>query len=272
MNMKKILSMLLLMAVLLTGFTVSAAERKLTLDRAVQINSTQIILEFSEPIAINKYQENFGPWIAIRLLTDGQPTVVSDAKSLYYGQHLQWGGSVEYVDSKHDRLVWTINQSAIGVDTIEEIRNYAGELANYKHLPMALTLEEYPYDTDHRFTDNAICNVTTRDGSVYLSPTLPYGWEKCNMLIEVDDSYPVDLSATESVVEGISFDRQLLFRGSEVDAKEPVDEPVTVPREEPVFMLKNEPRIIAAILGGSVAVFVLLFAIALIVRKKRKGV
>lgn len=272
MKMKKILSMLLLVAVLLTGFTVSAAERKLTLDRAVQINDTQIILEFSEPIAINKYQENVGPFTAIRLLTDGQPTRISDAKSLYYGEYLQWAGSLEYVDSKHDRLVWTIYQSAVGVDTIEEIRNYTGELANYKHLPMALTLEEYPYDTDHRFVDNAICNVTTRDGSVYLTPSLPSGWEKCNLFIEVDYSYPVDLSATESVVEGISFDRQLLFRGSEIDVTEPVDESVTVPEEEPVRVLKNEPWIIAAILGGSVAVFALLLAIALIVRKKRKEV
>lgn len=271
MKPKKILSMLLLVAVLLTGFTVSAAERKLTLDRAVQINDTQIILEFSEPIAINKYQENVGPFTAIRLLTDGQPTRINDIKSLYYGEYLQWAGNLEYVDSKHDRLVWTIYQSAIGIDTIEEIRNYVGELANYKHLPMALTVEEYPYDTDHRFVDNAICNVTTRDGAVNLTPTLPSGWEKCNMFIEVDYSYPVDLSATESVVEGISFDRQLLFRGSEINGEDPMDEPVTLP-EEPMLMLKNEPWIIAAILGGSVVMVVLWFVIALIVRKKRKGV
>jgi hypothetical protein len=58
MNMKKFVMILMLLALIIT-VPVSAADRKLTIERAVQIGDTQIVIEFSEPIAININQSKW---------------------------------------------------------------------------------------------------------------------------------------------------------------------------------------------------------------------
>lgn len=277
MKIRKIIALFLLAALLLAGLPVSAAERKLTLDRAVQINETQIVLEFSEPIALN-LNAKYGPYFALRLVDAGQPTTITNIKSVYYGEYLQWPGTVKYVDNKHDRLIWTMNGPAIGVGTISGVVNHIGELAEYAHLPATFTLEEVPVSTEEMFVDNKICNVTTRDGQVYLTPTLPTGWEKCNVLIEKDFEYEVDLSHTESTFEYMSYQGQdLVMNGSLMEVEKPTTDSEEVLQEvqkeiQTIRVSKNDPMWIAGILGGGTLVLVVLVVIGLVVRKKRKAV
>lgn len=277
MNLKKIIALFLLAALLLAGFPVSAAERKLTLNRAVQINETQIVLEFSEPIALN-LNAKYGPFFALRLVDAGQPTTITNVNSVHFGQYLQWPGTVEYIDSKHDRLIWTMNGPVVGVGTISGVINHEGELSQYAHLPATFTLEEVPVSTEEMFVDNKICNVTTRDGQVYLTPTLPTGWEKCNVLIEKDFEYEVDLSHTESTFEYMSYQGQeLVMNGATMEIEKPdteQKEPVQEVQKEiqTIQVLNNDPMFIAVILASGTLLLLLLIVIGLVVRKKRKAV
>ena len=257
----------ILVILLLFSFPVSAAERKLTLDRAVLINEKQIILEFSEPIAINLEDTNYGPFIAVRVVNSSGGLVnVTDKKSVYYGDKLQWTGTYQYVDSKHDRLVWTMNNTVntVGLSKLSDILAFKGELANYTKNHVALQLEEVPYDATKMPTDFKICNVTTRDGEVHLSPTVPNKWEKCNMPIIVDFGYKVDLSATESTKETITYDYSLIDRVTGAVEETPIVE------IETVMVKKNDPIITAGILGGGALLGVVLLLV--LVMGKRKAV
>lgn len=267
--MKKISIALLATLMLLMLIPVSAAERTLTLDRVVQINNNQLVLEFSEPIAVNLKGENYGPWCAIRLNDgSGQPVRINDDTSVYYGEYLQWAGSIQFTDSRHDRLHWTLSDLGhIGVNSITDISSFSGALADFSHLQVAFALEEVPYDAEAVYVDNAVCNITTADGEVYLRPTLPNGWEKCNLPITVNYGYRVDLSALESVEIAKTYDYDLVVNGSALDIEENVDE--QSPEVQLVRSLRNDPLILAAIIGGSVVLSTLLIVIGVIIKKKK---
>lgn len=118
MKLNKIIAALLLVVLILACLPVSAQEeRVLTLKRAVQVNDTQIVLEFSEPIAINLHQSNRGPYCPVRLVnSSGGTTRFNNEKHLLhpqYNTHLQWIGSLQFLDSKHDRLIWTLTSSTL---------------------------------------------------------------------------------------------------------------------------------------------------------------
>jgi hypothetical protein len=258
--------MLLVMAIL-TTLPVAAAKRELTVKSAVCINDTQIVIEFSEPIAINKIKYNRGPYVALRMLkSDGGVQSITNIKSVYYGSPIQWSGKIEYVDSNRDRLLWTINEGRLGLTTIPEILSLKGELAEYEKCKLALVIEEVPYDETQVFTDNAICNITTRDGEVHLTPTLPSSWEKCIIPITVNYGYRVDVSQTLPTKEPIIYDRSLIGEGivSNEDVPEPAPEPPL-----PTRVLQNDPIVLAAILGGGVLAGVILMLILIVPKKKK---
>ncbi len=262
MNMKKIIVALLLMLTMLACLPVSAAEeRKLTLDRVVQINDMQLILEFSEPVAINYHDVNRGPYCAVRIRKANQG-VTRVQSGQYQNQYLQWDGSLQYVDDKHDRLVWTMTTGKIDANSITDIRNYNGILQDYKEQLVSFTIEEVPYDQSGGYTNNAIDNVTTEDGEVYLTPTRPAGYEAVNMPIEVNFNYKVDLSNVESVTRPETYDHALLEQG----AGTAVEETPAVAQ-----VVKNDPLILAAILGGGALVCAALIVIAVVIAKKRKA-
>ncbi len=271
MKFKQFIAMLLLLVVLLAGVCVQGADRKLTIKRAVLINDTQVVVEFSEPIAINKFETNRGPFIAIRLVnSSGAVQKVTDDKSPHYGTYLQWTGLVQYVDSKHDRLVVTLQTEVMGIKTMSEILNYKGLLAEYKQFPVVFTLEEVPYTTAEHYTDGYICNVTTKDGEVYLSATRHQGYESCNIPIENAYGYRVDLSSLEGTMEKkeiiTEFEFPLVTLANEVPIEEIEDE------NSADEVLRNDPIITMAILGGSGLLCALLIVLAIVIHKKRKVV
>ena len=261
MKMKKIWIALLLMLTILASLPVLAAEeRKLTLDRVVQINDMQLILEFSEPVAINYHEVNRGPYCVIRIRKPNQ-SVTRVSGGQYDKQYLQWDGSLQYVDSNHDRLVWTMTSGKIDGNTITEIRNFNGYLQNYKDQIVSFTIEEVPYDQTGGYTNNAINNITTEDGEVYLTPTRPANWESVNMAIEVDFGYDVDLSHVESVARPETYNYALMEKG----------EGATAQPDAATVVVANNPITVAAILGGGALVCAALIAVAIVIAKKRKA-
>ena len=271
MKMKRFVIMLLLVSLCLTSLCVNAADRELKMERAIQINDTQIVIEFSEPIMFDFNQEGVSPWIAIRLVsTDGYVQKVTDMKSPYYGNYLQWEGSILYVDIKHYRLLFTLTSSAIGVNTLDGILNYEGELANYKKFLVAMTLEEkMPTGYSGPTVDNEIRNVTTRDGEVHLTPTRRAGYEACNIPIEVDYSYRVDLSATESTAE--IFEATWDYPLASLSDKEAPTVVSPKPEvEEKTMVLKNDGIVVAALIGGGALICAGLIVLSIVIRKRRK--
>ena len=281
MKMKRFIITLLLLAILLSCVGVSATERRLTMDRAIMINDSQIVVEFSEPIAMNKFETHpwaTAPWISVRLVdSSGGLQRITDAKSPYYDVRTQWAGSVMYVDSKHDRLIFTFTEDALGVNTLMGVINREGLLADFEKCNVVFSLEEVPYDAAGHYSDGRVCNVTTRDGEVYLTPTRFNGYESCNIPIEIDYNYKVDLSATEPTQEKkeIVFDYSLAAVADDATiADEAAEEAerLDIQQEKPMDrVLKNDPILVAAILGGSALLSLLLVVIAVVIRKKRRA-
>jgi hypothetical protein len=259
MNMKKFVMILMLLALVIT-VPVSAADRKLTIERAVQISDTQIVIEFSEPIAININQSNNGPYVALRIGENGYPTYVPEKNT-----HLQWRGIIEFVDENRDRVLWTLADKAFGVTNINDIRNCTGELAEYKDKPMWLTVEEIPYNVELAYTDNTVCNITTLDGEVYLTPTFPIGWESCNVELEKDYRYDIDYDKVIDV-DAVDIKDPVLFGGDEIEIKEEVKAPSATQTET---VVKNDPIMVALRLGLGAAIGAGLLVIGVILRKKR---
>ena len=267
MKLKQFTAVILLLALLLAGLPVSAAERKLTLNRAVQINATQIILEFSEPIAVGKMTDGKKPAMLLRIVnSSGTLQKITDSKSVHFNANLQWEGNIRFTDSKHNRIVWTLDDDNVGVKSISDVTNFTGELEKFNKQKVAFVIEEIPVDGSSLSTDNTVCNITTQDGLVYLTPTLPNGREKCILPLEVDFGYRVNLSNTESAEEAVdtkvNFANPLIALG---DGDFAVQE-----QSEPLWELYNNPLIVAGILGGGGVVLVALLVISLIILKKKK--
>ncbi len=271
MKMKKIIVALLAILAIIAGLPVSAAQRELTFERAVQINDTQIVLEFSEPVAVNIHGNNRGPYVAIRLVNGlGGGTLFDKTtdKDPLYKKNLQWPGMLQYLDEKHDRLLWTMTSggTSFGVTTINDIVNYKGVLADYSDRRVAIVIEEVPFDETKVTANDAIDNITTEDGEVYLTPTYPAGWERVTAPFTVNYSYPADLNKVQSTE---------LFASSDTYAV-PILEPGDITdlednKNSVVRVLKNNTIITAAILGGGALLCVAMIVTSLIVRKKRRA-
>ena len=271
MKIKQITAVILLLVLVLAGLPVRAAERKLTLNRAVQINATQIILEFSEPIAVGKMTEGRKPAMLLRIVnSSGVLQTIKDTKSKNYKANLQWEGTIRYTDSKHNRIVWTLDDDNVGVKSINDVTGFKGELESFSKQKVAFVIEEIPVDGSSLSTDNTVCNITTQDGLVYLTPTLPNGREKCILPVEVDPGYRVNLSNTESTEEAV--DTKVNFANPLIALGDGDYYKLETPNAEPIRRLSNNPILVAGILGGGVVVMAALIVVSLIILKKKKKV
>lgn len=265
MKMKKIIITLLAVLVLLACLPVSAANNELVLKRAVQINDRQIVMEFSEAVAINLHGDNRGPYIAVRLVNNSGGTTRYDRADVLdpsYNNPLQWTGSIEFADEKHDRLIWTISTSSrFGINTVRDIVNYSGALADYTDRRVAIAIEEVPFDETVVAAGDGICNISNEAGDVFLTPTLPSGWERIVVPIEVNYSYPIDLAKCEPVdrVQPLEYEGSLISYGEYEELQ----------AEETVQVLRNNVWFVVAILGGYVALSVLVVLIIRIIKKRR---
>ncbi len=246
--MKRVLLCCLALMLLLT-VCVYADEDKLTLDRAIQISDTQIVLEFSAPIAINLERSNRGPYTALRLV-EGESTLQWEG-----GQPLQATGNMVFLDEKHDRVLWTITEQLFGCTNATEVISFANGLEVYKDKgwTVKFCMEEVPYQEDKDTGDGLLCNVTTADGSLHLTANRPEGWDGMYVPIEKDFEYPADLSKTESVIPEKKDDFKFTLLA--YDAPEPEPEEKT----EPVEKDSKTGAVIGGCAGGAVVIAAIIF-------------
>lgn len=269
MKLKRIIIALLVVLLCLGCLPVQATEdNTLKIERAVMINDKQIVIEFSEPVAFNFHEKNRGPHIAVRLI-DALGRLIKftkcDILDPYYGMNMQWNGTHQFVDSKHDRIIWTISDRNLGMENIRQIIDYQERLAPYKDKNrVVIVIEEVPYDTNAAYTDNTICNITTADGKHYLTPLMPDGWERTNTPLTIDYSYRVDPSKFESVEQEKKIPNPLAKGNGVVieDLKETEEPTVTQ-------VVKNNSAIAAGILGGGIVLSVGLAALVIGIKKRK---
>jgi hypothetical protein len=239
-----------------SGQTAHAA-RILTFDRAIQINDYQVVLEFSEPIAINLKQQNSGPYCAVRLVTN-EKNELGKSKE---GTILQWKGTIEYADSERDRLVWTLADNRLGVTTVSDIVNHRGNLASYTDYKVKFCVEEIPFDSTVPAATGLLDNVTTADGEVHLSANRPIGYDGAYCPIEVDFNYPLDPTKTQSLINRT------------VNATMSINTKVeNAPVDEVIIDASPEPLMAALIIGGGVVLAAIMIVIGAVIAKKRRGV
>lgn len=241
----------------------------LTVKRAVQVSKNQVIVEFSEPIAVALTQAR-GPFIALRLVSKGGNAAIRTNDDKGY---LQWQMGAQFVDSKHDRLLLTMSTVALEVDTIDGIRSFEGALAAYagRNLELRLVIEEYPDDRTN-YSDCGVCNITTPDGKKVLFPTHVSGFEAVSVILERDLKYGFDpnlLESTQAII-GLEADTIVMYDGATYESKQvAVDEkPVIIKTEE---VVKNDPLVMALVLGGGLLIGLVAVVVAICVSKKRKA-
>lgn len=227
------------------------AQPVLTMDRAVMVNDTQIILEFSEPVAINLLGASSGPFAAVRLVNNKNMIQTSRDEQ---AQNLQWLGTLEYVDEKKDRLIFTVGFSRLGVDTVSDVYNRAGALADYRDLYCCMCLEEVAFDSSVSAYNGLIENVTSLDGKRLLCANT-VSWDGIYVRLEKDYEYDYDPGAALSIT----------------DRTVSADMVLGTVEQEPVLPVRNDSAVVAVILGAGVLLAVLLSVIVVaVVRRKEK--
>ena len=263
--MKKILTCLMLAMLLFSLATSVAAQDApiLKLDRVVQISDTELVFEFSEPVVINKLDPNSnGPFVGRRVVDKkgGVQHIGEDATLVY----LQWKGSLSYVDNKHDRILWTMSGQALGLTTIPEVLAWKAELADFREsCQIRLVIEEIPYNKGVSDRDGGVFNITTEDGSRNLFATHITGWESTQMPLEKQYNYEIDRAALESIRLPL-YEGTVLYNGVEYQALAEDAGVQTVTRT----VVRNQPLVIVAILGGGILLGLLVLVAAAVMGKK----
>lgn len=276
MKMKKCLILLLVVLLLMSCLPASAAQdRKLTVERAIMINDNQIVVEFSEPVAFSLHAR-YAPYVCIRMVSDtGGVSVVAAADTddpNNIGKHLQWGGQLQFVDDKHDRAIWTFsNVGHLGCNSAADVMARTGLLGleKYQKLHTVFCIEELP--DEEPATDAKVINITTADGEVFLQPTRCQGWEAVLVPITINRGYAVNPEKFESIGSGqsgfkVTYETPVLALGN----LEPLAD--TTEKINVETVVRNEPIMVAAILGGSLLVSAALIVVSVLLRKKKKAV
>ena len=265
-NIKKKVSVMILVCLMamLLSLTVSvSASEPLTLDRAVQVSDTEIVLEFSEPVAFNFNYKNSGPFTAIRLVQGANDDLMWEN-----GNPLHISGYMSYLDSKHDRVLWTVTGALGNNMTVTDVLACKNDLAKYAGVTMKFCIEEIPYYDGVGLSDAHICNVTNADGTVELTASRPIGWDGVYVPIDVDFDYKYDLNECQplDVNEEDGFDISVM---SIEEAKE---KGIIKEKEVIIKETKTGPNklIIFGVLGGAAVITAVIVTVAAFAGRKKK--
>jgi hypothetical protein len=242
----------------------------LTVKRAVQVSKNQIIVEFSEPIAIGLTQSK-SPFVGLRLVKKGGNAAIRTDDDR---MNLQWMFSMQFLDSNHDRLLLTLSSSTLEITSIDDIRNFSGELARYadRGWEMRLVIEELPDDKTN-YSDGGVCNITTPDGKKMLFPTHISGYESVSILVERDFTYPFDESKTEStqVTMGLDANTILIMDGAEYLEAKNKDDQNSMVVVKTIEVVKNNPWVVGVVIATSGLIALTIVLVTLFVSRKRKA-
>ncbi|MBE6637062.1 MAG: hypothetical protein E7618_04600 [Ruminococcaceae bacterium] len=193
----KVTACVLLLCVLLgIGVPCGAAEEKpLTITSAVLMNEYQVIITFSEPVVFNRNGDSTGPMASVRLVDDNYELQRHDN-----GQVLQWVGILDYVDDKHDRLLFTVTASTLKIESLRDVFERNGVLKAYDKLKVTFCLEEVKFTAGG--VDRFLENVTNENGTVRLNANYYTGVDRLFVPLTMALDENADLSARETIFRG----------------------------------------------------------------------
>ena len=99
------------------------ANKELTVTECIQISDTELIIKFSEPVAVNLHDTNRGPWIALRIVDGGHVLQYDGANPL------QYQGECSFVGSSHDIILFKYGSE--GVLTSTDVINFQNGIDKY---------------------------------------------------------------------------------------------------------------------------------------------
>jgi len=272
MKLKKVSALLLCMVLLASMFLVTntQAADQVYLERAICINDTQIVLEFSEPIAINKNGNSAGPWICMRVLYPDNNTVTGGPRE---DNCLQASGGWEFVDEQQDRILWTMDIGCIyeSNETISSIVNFENDMWRYGLYTVKMYIEEIPFSRDNPGGDWND-NITSLDGLRHLGTNVQYfepSWSATVCDIEFDSDY-VLYREVEKEIEpngGITLGTEVV---NEIKEEPQVVDNDPIPEEEPVIETDDIKKILVFAGCGILVVAGIIVAVATTAKKKKK--
>lgn len=251
--------LIVLVMITVLSVTALAEDEPLTCKRAVLIDDYQVVLEFSEPICVNYYGVSSGPYYAIRVTDSGY--VLSKTSS---GENLQWAGLVRYVDEKHDRLLFTVTYSRLGIESIPDIIAGKDALSTDKNPLVAMCIEETESPGD-----SSVYNITSADGKKFLQATRTGGYDGLYAELTKDYSYKIDVSKLESVPCGRVQAEVYVDKPSEPGTSPAASDVTTAAPEK--SQSKNSNTTLIAVLCGAAAVLAVAAAAVVVISGKSEG-
>lgn len=275
---------LVLGLVLCMPFAAQAEEeefREVYLEAAYKVSDTQIVFEFSEPIMIN----GKAPWVDIRM-TDKSGVIIGvydevGNRTGYY----QWNASLQYLNADHDKIVMTLTGDLYGCDSFSDMLSGNGtfsedakknaeikeKIKNGTYRFLAGMEELYLVNRNEVMNDGMFKNFCAEsDENVYVWPTRLNAGEAIFAWLDELEAKPAGMVVDEALFEnmggkGQNWDFDIMALGTPLEDEEAGGEVLTVTQ------VKNDPVVIAIILGAGVLVAAVLIVVFVLASKKRKA-
>lgn len=275
----------LLLSLLLPMQANEPKTRTVYLEGAYKVNEKQIVFDFSEPIKVNQKL----PWTDVRM-TNKQGGIIGkyDKDGVRVGNYLWTAIDIRYVDQSHDKLLFTMVGSMWGCDGITDLLTGNGTFheepekdaeikknladGTYRFL---LGMEELFLVTKYEYmADGMVKNFCAEaDETVYLKPTRLTSGECVHSWLDelqpLPSSIKIDESKAEPLIKNQSWDFDIMAQGKYLPGEEPAED--LSADSETVKQVKNDPLIIAIILGAGVLVGITMIVIGVLMTKKKKG-
>lgn len=254
--------------------------REIYLEAAYKVSDTQILFQFSEPVKINTKN----PWVDVRLTnTSGSIIGKYDAagnRVAYY----QWSANIQYFDAEHDKILLTMTADVYGCGTFTEMLSGKGQFdedpvknaaieekiqkGTYRFL--AGLEETYLVNKNEFMADGALKNLCAEsDDSVFVWPTRLSAGEAVHAWIDELKPLPANIVNDPNKYEsmggkGQQWDFDVISLGTPLETED--EAPVEI-----VTVVKNDPMMIAIIMGAGVVVAAVLVVVFILASKKRKA-
>lgn len=266
-------------------FAVQAEEkefREIYVTGTYKVSETQVLFVFSEPIKLN----GKAPWIDLRMTNaSGAIIGIYDNAGNRTG-YQQWTGvTTQYADEVHDKLILTVNGEQWGCDGFSDLYSGKGtfDADAKKNAEILEKIEKKSYrfligmEETYLITPNEVMNdgmlknfVSEKEDGVYVWPTRLNAGECVHAYLDELDPLPASIKLDPNKFEslggsGQTWDFDIMELGT------PLEEEVENENKVITTVVKNDPMMIAIILGAGVLVAAVLIVVFVLASKKRKA-
>lgn len=266
-------------------FAVQAEEkefREIYVTGTYKVSETEVLFVFSEPVKIN----GKNPWIDLRMTNaSGAIIGIYDNVGNRTG-YQQWNAvTTQYADAKHDKILLSVSGEQWGCDGFSDLYSGKGtfdadpkknaeilEKIEKKSYRFLIGMEEtWLVNPNEVMNDGMLKNlVSETDPDVFVWPTRLNAGECVHAYLDELDPLPASIKLDPNQYEpmggkGQDWDFDIMELGT------PLEEEVENENKVITTVVKNDPMVIAIILGAGVLVAAVLIVVFVLASKKRKA-